>query len=130
MTNQVNSQSIIPSTDVIQLTLSLKMTTAQVVETSVTVNNNSPIHYYVHSDNQTQTTFEKKTLSQTNNTATIKSAIQLLALKQFSLSGHLKLQMYKNAVNYTSYTCSCIMDRSIFLLESFSNLLLINNAII
>ena len=28
--------------DVIQLTLTLKMTTAQVVETSVTVNNNSP----------------------------------------------------------------------------------------
>ena len=39
MTNQINNQSIIPSTDVIQLTLSLKMTTAQVVETSVTVNN-------------------------------------------------------------------------------------------
>ena len=36
-------QSIIPSTDVIQLTLTLKMTTAQVVEMSVTVNNNSPI---------------------------------------------------------------------------------------
>ena len=32
----------IPSTDVIQLTLILEMTTAQVVETSVTVNNNSP----------------------------------------------------------------------------------------
>ena len=31
------NQSIIPSTDVIQLTLTLKMTTAQVVETSVTV---------------------------------------------------------------------------------------------
>ena len=33
---------IIPSTDVIQLTLTLKMTTAQVVETSVTVNNKPP----------------------------------------------------------------------------------------
>ena len=42
-----------PSTDVIQLTLTLKMTTAQVVETSVTVNNN-----YVHPDDQTQPTFE------------------------------------------------------------------------
>ena len=31
----------------IQLTLTLKMTTAQVVETSVTVNNNSPIQDYV-----------------------------------------------------------------------------------
>ena len=41
----------------IQLTLTLKMTTAQVVETSVTVNN-SPIQDYVHPDDQTQPTFE------------------------------------------------------------------------
>ena len=35
------------------------MTTAQVVETSVTaVNNNSPIQHYVHPDDQTQPTFE------------------------------------------------------------------------
>ena len=54
MTNQINNQSIIPSTDMIQLTLTLKMTTAQVVETSVTVNNNSPIQDYVHPDDQTQ----------------------------------------------------------------------------
>ena len=47
-----------PSTDVIQLTLTLKMTTAQVVETSVTVNNNSPIQNYVHPDDQSQPTFE------------------------------------------------------------------------
>ena len=53
MTNQINNQSIIPSTDVTQLTLTLKMTTAQVVETSVTVNN-SPIQDYVHPDDQTQ----------------------------------------------------------------------------
>ena len=46
------------STDVIQLTLTLKVTTAQVVETSVTVNTNSPIQYYVHPDDQTQPTFE------------------------------------------------------------------------
>ena len=37
-----------------QLTLTLKMTTAQVVETSVTVNNNSPIQDYVHPDDQIQ----------------------------------------------------------------------------
>ena len=43
--------------DVIQLTLTLKMTTAQVFETSVTVNNNSPIQDYVHPDDQTQPTF-------------------------------------------------------------------------
>ena len=48
MTIHINNQSITPSTDVIQLTLTLKMTTAQVVETSVTVNNNSPIQDYVH----------------------------------------------------------------------------------
>ena len=35
-----------------------KMTTAQVVEMSVTVNNNSPIQDYVHLDDQTQPTFE------------------------------------------------------------------------
>ena len=58
MTNQINNQSIIPSTDVIQLTLTLKMTTAQVVETSVTVNNNSPIQDYVHPDDQTQPTLD------------------------------------------------------------------------
>ena len=57
MTNQINKQSIIPSTDVIQLTLTLKMTTAKVVETLVTVNNNSPIQDYVHPDDQTQPTF-------------------------------------------------------------------------
>ena len=34
------------------------MTTAQVVETSVTINNNSPIQDYVHPDDQTQPTFE------------------------------------------------------------------------
>ena len=58
MTNQVNNQSLIPSTDVIQLTLTQKMTTAQVVETSVTVNNNSPIQDYVHPDDQTQPAYE------------------------------------------------------------------------
>ena len=40
--------------DVIQLTLTLKMTTAQVVKTSVTANDNSPIQDYVHADDQTQ----------------------------------------------------------------------------
>ena len=38
MTNLVNNQSLIPSTNVIQLTLTVKMTTAQVVETSAIVN--------------------------------------------------------------------------------------------
>ena len=34
------------------------MTTAQVVESSVTVHNNSPIQEYVHPDDHTQPTFE------------------------------------------------------------------------
>ena len=42
----------------IQLTLTLKMSTAQVVETSVTVNSNSPIQDYVHAHDQTQPTFD------------------------------------------------------------------------
>ena len=35
------------------------MTTAQVVEPSVTVDNNSPIQDYLHTNDQTQPTFEK-----------------------------------------------------------------------
>ena len=42
----------------IQPTLTLKMTTAQVVKTSIIVNNDSPIQDYVHLDDQTQPTFE------------------------------------------------------------------------
>ena len=49
--------SLIPSTGVIQLTLTLKITTAQVVETSVNINNNSPIPDYVHPDDHTQPTY-------------------------------------------------------------------------
>ena len=55
---KINNHSLRPSTDVIQLTLTLKMTTAQVVETSVTVNNNSPIQDYVHPDDQPQPAYE------------------------------------------------------------------------
>ena len=41
----------------IQLTLTLKMAIALVVEISVIVVNNSPIQDYVHPDDQTQPTF-------------------------------------------------------------------------
>ena len=44
-------------TDVIQLTWTLQMTTALVVETSVTLNN-SPIVDYFHLDDHTQPTYE------------------------------------------------------------------------
>ena len=47
---------------VIQLTMTLKMTTAQVVETLVTVNNNSPIQDYVHPDDRIQPTSERKSV--------------------------------------------------------------------
>ena len=48
MTKQVNYQSL---TDVIQLTLTLKMTPAQVVETSVSVKI-SPFQDFVHPNDQ------------------------------------------------------------------------------
>ena len=41
-----------------ELTLTLKMTTAQVVEMSVIVNNNSPVQDYVHLGDHTQPTYE------------------------------------------------------------------------
>ena len=42
----------------IQLTLTLKMTTTQVVEMLVSLNNNSPIQDYAHRDDHTQPTYE------------------------------------------------------------------------
>ena len=45
------------TTVVIQLTLTLKMTTPQVVERPVTVNN-SPIQHYAHPDNHASLTYE------------------------------------------------------------------------
>ena len=51
-------QGLITSTDVIQRTLTVKMTTAKVVETAGTVNNNSPIQDYVYPDEHTQPTYE------------------------------------------------------------------------
>ena len=59
--SQVNNQNTIPITDEVQLTLTLKMTTAQVVETLVTVNNKSHNQGYVHPDDQTQPTFNNDT---------------------------------------------------------------------
>ena len=84
---------IIPSTDMIQLTLTLKMTTAQVVETSVTVNNNRPIQDYVHPDDQTQSTFDSNKIEpqqihkaflsrQTNTTTAFFNAMSILYLSQ------------------------------------------------
>ena len=54
----IHFRSITRDMRVIQLTLRLKMTTAQIVEMSITVNNNSHIQGYVHPDNCTQPTCE------------------------------------------------------------------------
>ena len=56
------------------------MTTAQVVETSVTINNNSPIQDYVHLDDQTQTTFEMTPGFKPFNVNRLLSSIPLLGL--------------------------------------------------
>ena len=53
----ITTVGLILSTDVIQLICTLKMTTTQVVETSVTVNN-SPVQDYVQPDNHAQPTYE------------------------------------------------------------------------
>ena len=56
LTKQVSNQSSIPSTDVIQLTLTLKIT-PQVIETSVTVKKSS-VQDFVHPNEQAQPTNE------------------------------------------------------------------------
>ena len=56
----------------IQLTLTLKMTTAQVVEMSVTVNNNCPLQDYVQSPSTTTVLFR------TTFTRTIKLSSALI----------------------------------------------------
>ena len=48
----------------IQLNLTLKMTTAQVIEMSVTVNNNSPIQDYIYRHNNAQPAY----IMSSNNT--------------------------------------------------------------
>ena len=44
---------------IVRVNVVLKMTTAGVVETSVTFNNNSPIQDHVHTDDHTQATYEE-----------------------------------------------------------------------
>ena len=62
------------------------MTTAQVVETSVTVNNNSPIQDYVHPDDQTQPTFEMTP-----------------GFKPFTIKGFLNVEGYDSSKRYISF---------------------------
>jgi len=63
---KVNNQSLIPSTDVIQVSLTLKMTTAKDVETSVTVNN-SPIQDYDQTDDHAQPTYKDNSDNNNDN---------------------------------------------------------------
>ena len=68
----------------IQLTLTLKMTTAKVVETSVTVNNNSPIQQdYVHPDDQTRPTLIDVYVIEIRNTVSslIRATMQKHSIK-------------------------------------------------
>ena len=82
----------------IQLILTLKMTTAKVVETSVTVNNNRPIQDYVHPDDQTQPTFEMTP-----------------GFKPFTIIAHIKLYVtiinFAPAITETAFHCYCLFDR-------------------
>ena len=61
------------------------MTTAQVVETSVTVINNSPIQDYVHADDQTQS-FEMtpgfKPFTHKRKSYTVKASVNLIFLQR------------------------------------------------
>ena len=73
------------------------MTTVQVVKTSDTVNNNSPIQDYVHQDEQTQPTFEIFVLM---NIQVSKSSQMVGVPMRFRnlVPTQSKLQLYKAAV--------------------------------
>ena len=96
MLNQVNNQSLIPSTDVIQLTLTLKMTTAQVVETSITVNN-SPPQDYVHPDNHAQPTYTYSCSLQHDQLSAYQGCLPLTQSTQVEI---LRINIKRHATNY------------------------------
>ena len=75
---------------------SLKMTTAPVVETSVTVNNNSPIQDYVHPDHRTQPTFE--------TSARVNIVIWLWTESNFRFHW----QCFKSCVSVVFCFCFCV----------------------
>ena len=60
------------------------MTTAYVVETSVTVNNNSPIQDYVQHDDQTQPTFEAVDSLNVKHELRLKEIQQFFIMQTFS----------------------------------------------
>ena len=92
----------------IQHTLTLKMTSTQVVKTSVTLNNNSPIQDYVHPDDHTQPTYGMtpglKTFTIPIIIIIIIIIILLLLLLLFPLSLLLLLLILLLSLNYY-YRC-------------------------
>ena len=61
----LNPEAFIPSSDVSQFSC-LKMTSAQVVETSVNVTSNSPSKEYTHPDDHNLRTYKMITLKRIN----------------------------------------------------------------
>ena len=68
----------------IRLTLTLKMTTAQVVETLVTVNNNSRIRDYVHPEDQTQPTFQVMIIYRLINILSLQLSLRAILTRDFA----------------------------------------------
>ena len=89
----------------IQHTLTLKMTSTQVVKTSVTLNNNSPIQDYVHPDDHTQPTYGMTPGLKpfTIPAIIIIIIILLLLLLLFPLSLLLLLLILLLSLNYYNY---------------------------
>ena len=68
----------------IRLTLTLKMTTAQVVETLVTVNNNSRIRDYVHPEDHTQPTFQVMIIYRLINILSLQLSLRAILTRDFA----------------------------------------------
>ena len=69
------------------------MTTAQVVETSVTDSNNSPIQDYVHPDDQTQPTFVSEHLK----------ILGVTLDKKLAFKEHISLQLKKGVTEWEQH---------------------------
>ena len=91
----------IRSINVIQLSLTLKMTTAQVAETSVTVNNNSPFPDCVHPDDDIQPTYEMTS-----------------GFKPFTVLIHVKLTSFQpsvpgfSSIKFYTNTYACLINQN------------------
>ena len=80
------------------------MTTAQVVETSVTVNNNSPIQDYVHPDDQTQPTFEKNTVNKIEDNEPENLTKKLLLTDYTKVKKNKEQKWWQPHAKHDSYT--------------------------